>query len=229
MSETKRIAIIDKDWNNVLLTVRPTLDDPTKNGVVICNPDGSKIWGGSGWLTNPVSYIDFNTTLTISDQEWRLKWNMDDGCLEVGMPGWNVNLQIWLESFLPRRVKNTTGWDLTNGTFVYINGSDWTNPTVWVASNADTSSDSTIAMLTEDVADNQKGWATTFGIVRDINTSAFSAWSLLYLWTSGWFTTTKPTSPNHAVKVWYVIRQHATQWEVFVTINLPLSLYFFSS
>ncbi len=39
MSEVKRIAITDKDGNNALMSVVQSVDDPTKNGIVILNSD----------------------------------------------------------------------------------------------------------------------------------------------------------------------------------------------
>ena len=51
--ETVRTAITDWEWNNKLLSVVQSTSDPTKYGLVICNPDGSPIgWGitdGDKW------------------------------------------------------------------------------------------------------------------------------------------------------------------------------------
>lgn len=45
--ETVRTAITDWDWQNKLLSVVQSINDPTKYGLVICNPDWSRIlWGG---------------------------------------------------------------------------------------------------------------------------------------------------------------------------------------
>ena len=43
MTETVRVAIIDWEGNDVLVSVVPTQDDPTKNWLVVCNADGSAI------------------------------------------------------------------------------------------------------------------------------------------------------------------------------------------
>jgi hypothetical protein len=51
-------------------------------------------------------YIQFDTTWADGTAEGRLQWNIDDGTLEVGMPGGNVNLQIGQE--LIYRARNTT-------------------------------------------------------------------------------------------------------------------------
>ena len=44
MTETERVAIVDKDWNNVLVSVVQCTDDPTKNGIVAVNADWTNIW-----------------------------------------------------------------------------------------------------------------------------------------------------------------------------------------
>jgi hypothetical protein len=69
-------------------------------------------------------YIQFDTTWADGTAEGRLQWNIDDGTLEVGMPGGNVNLQIGQE--LIYRARNTTGSTIPNGTVVYPNGSQGT-------------------------------------------------------------------------------------------------------
>lgn len=59
MSEVKRIAITDKDGNNALMSVVQSVDDPTKNGIVILNSDWTTI--GSTITLSQVS-TNSNTT-----------------------------------------------------------------------------------------------------------------------------------------------------------------------
>lgn len=67
------------------------LDDP--DGLAIAHADG-------------VDWIQFDTTYVDGFVEGRLQWNSDDGTLEVGMPGGNVNLQIGQETLV--RVRNAS-------------------------------------------------------------------------------------------------------------------------
>lgn len=53
--EVIRKAIVDWDWNNILASVVQSTSDPTKYGIVICNPDWSPIspWG---WVKTIVAW-----------------------------------------------------------------------------------------------------------------------------------------------------------------------------
>jgi hypothetical protein len=53
------------------------------------------------------NYIQFDVTYVDGQSEGRLQWNSEDGALEVGLPGGNVNLQIGQEHVV--RVRNITG------------------------------------------------------------------------------------------------------------------------
>ena len=43
MTETVRVAIIDWEGKDILVSVVPTQDDPTVNGIVVCNADWSSV------------------------------------------------------------------------------------------------------------------------------------------------------------------------------------------
>lgn len=179
----------------------------------------------SGDLTNLTS-IQWDLTTVDTPAEGLMYWNDDDSTLNLGMPGGNVNLQIGQEMLLPRKVKNTSGSDMVNGDLVYISGGDGVNAYVTLAkADAETTSIGTIAMLTEDIANNQFGFATTLGLVRGetaqpIDTSSWSPGTMLYLSaaTGGASTNTRPVAPNHGVSIGVVFRQHATEGIVLVRI-----------
>lgn len=82
--ETVRKAIVDWDGWNKLVTVVPTIADPTKFGLVICNADWSPIstwWGWTGdvvWpassIDNRVVFFDGITGKLIKDNNISLSW-----------------------------------------------------------------------------------------------------------------------------------------------------------
>jgi hypothetical protein len=191
---------------------------------------GAAVWtsGSGGGLTNPVEYIDFSTSGTATpNTEGRLSWNPDDGTLNVGLPGGNVVLQLGQEQLVPRRVKNNTASNMLNGQLVHIVGGDGNNAYIELAkADSEATSANTIAMLTEDIAAGQKGYATISGLVRGdalqpIDTSAWTPGTVLYLsaTTAGAFTNTQPVAPNHLVKIGQVFRQHATEGAIIVAID----------
>lgn len=221
-----------------------TFNDP-KQSVRLIKQDG-QVWfeyfgGEDKVLINPriaeminarlgVQYIDFDEIPPEDIQERRAQWSSTEETVGIGMPGGNVTMNIGMELFVPRRVENKTGVDLKNGQFVYISSGSGNNVRISLAkADAHATSENTIAMLTEDIDDNAKGYATTFGIVRGdssqpIDTSSYPAGTKIYLSESvaGGFTDTLPPHPNYLVSVGQVFRQHATEGAILVNIESPV-------
>lgn len=162
--------------------------------------------------------IQFSLAPTVSAAEGRLRWNSDDGTLELGMTGGNVNLQIGQENLI--RAKNTSGSLIANGKVVYINGGSGSQPTISLADADSLSTAVAIGMATEDIANDQFGYVTTAGLVRGINTAAYSAGMILWLTDNGDFSSTRPTPPRFNVVVGQVIRQHATEGVIYAKIDI---------
>jgi len=169
-----------------------------------------------------VGYLDFDLVNGIAQSEGRLKWNADDGTLEIGMAGGNVNLQLGQEIYLPRG--KAIGSDIDNGKLVYISGASGFKPELTLAkADVSATSKSTVAMATEDISQNSNGYYTAFGLVRDVPvpTATFSDGDILYLsaTTAGAFTNVSPVSPNRIIRVGYVITAHNTEGIVFIDIQ----------
>ena len=168
-----------------------------------------------------VDYIDLNLLSTTVGAEGRFKWNADDGTPEIGMPGGNVNLQIGQEMLTPRA--KAVGSDIDNGELVYVSGASGSKPEMTLAkADALATSECVIAMATENISQNQNGYFTAFGLVRDVNTDpvTYSDGDILYLSaaTAGAYTNVKPTSPNYAIKIGTVIKAHATEGIIFIAV-----------
>lgn len=166
------------------------------------------------------NYVQLDTlAATPGGAPGRIVWNDVDGTLEFQMKGGNVTQQIGQE--LPILVKHADNTGLTNGKVVYQVGSDGTNITVRYASAlTENASSKTFGVMTEDASGGAKAFCTTFGLVRDINTSALTEGSIIWLSeTAGEMTTTRPTQPANGVVVGRCIRQHATQGVVFVSVQ----------
>lgn len=131
---------------------------------------------------------------------------------------------VWVDNSaetLTATVRNETGATLTKGTVVYINGASGNKATVTKASAAsEAASSKTFAILKDDILDQQNGTAVTVGLLKGIDTSAFTAGANLWLsTTAGQITQTPPTSPDHAVFLGNATRIHATQGEIEVRIQ----------
>jgi hypothetical protein len=173
-------------------------------------------------------YVDFDTAAAPASAVGRLAWNDQDGTLDLGVKGGNVNLQIGQEQLI--RIVNKTGASLLEANYqcVKISGAQGQRPKVALAqANNDANSADTIGLVTETIPDNQEGFVTTSGIVRNIDTTGSlqsESWNdgdVLYLsgTTAGRLTNVKPQAPTHTVIVGFVIHAHATQGKIFVKVD----------
>ena len=136
------------------------------------------------------------------------------------MKGGNVTQQIGMEQVL--LVKSATNSGLAEGKVIYATGSDGVNITVdYATATGETTSSKTLAVMTESVTGGNKGYATTFGLVRGLNTNGMTEGAAVWLSPtgSGNMTTTKPSSPDHLVFIGYCLRANANNGVVFVNIQ----------
>lgn len=162
------------------------------------------------------------TTLTLNPTgeqiaAGELSWNVVDDTMNLTME-YGVTQQIGQETYA--RVGNTTGVTIPNGTVVGFAGAT-TDALLVTPYIADGSMPSLYALgvMTHDLPDSgQKGYCTTWGFVRDLNTSAFAAGDVLYAspTTAGALTKVKPTAPNNVIPVAACIVSHATAGVIFV-------------
>jgi hypothetical protein len=152
-----------------------------------------------------VSSIVFGTDTSLT-------WNATDFTLDMPLNG--VTIQLGQETVA--RVLNNTGSTLLNGKVVRVTGASGQRLTAALADNtSDLTSATILGIMTQDVLNNQQGFATLAGLVRDLNTSSFTEGDVLYLGSSGGITNVKPVTPLHLVTVGYCVRSHATEGSIF--------------
>jgi len=124
------------------------------------------------------------------------------------------------------RARNNTGSTITNGSVVYINGALGQNPTIALAKADSITTCEVIGMATHDIPNNTVGKVTTFGLVNDLDTSAFSDGAVIYVSasTAGLITSTVPSSPNFNAFVGVIAHSHVTQGKIFIHPASPISL-----
>jgi len=149
--------------------------------------------------------VSFNTTITNTLSEGQLGWNSEDGTLDVGMAGGNVTLQIGQEDYI--RARNESGAALTNGWVVYQTGFSGNKPLIDVHNGGH----APLGIATENIPKNNNGYVTLRGLVRDVNTSAYSLNAELYASTNGPAITNSPAYPTDAFQVGRVAKVHATE------------------
>jgi len=165
--------------------------------------------GGTGNTTGTsvigeTDTLSFKTTGQTTDAlaTGELRWNGVDKTLDLKLAG-DVTLQIGQESNI--YVHNAQGAIIPNGSVVYISGSTAVTggvvPAVSIATNANTTAKKTLGVATQEIPVNGYGYITTQGLVRGLNTSAYTAGTSLYLSTGGALTTTEPTHPATSVRI----------------------------
>ena len=131
----------------------------------------------------------------------------------------DVILQIGQEQWL--RAKNNTDSIILNGRVVRINGATSNLPTMTLGqANDPETTDNLIGVTTHDVEKNTIGIITTFGLVRDLDTSAFSPGDIIYLDADnpGEFTNIQPIYPNYIIKIGTVVMADSVNGSIFVNI-----------
>ncbi len=166
-----------------------------------------------------VNGLTFNTSPTSPPTATgAMAWDNGDGTPYVVLNA-NTSLQLGQENIA--KVYNGTGVTIAKGSVVAVSGAQGQRPSVVLAdSDSEALSAPTLGIAAEAIANGAEGFVCTFGLVRGLNTSAFTAGQPIYLSsTAGAFTTTKPVAPQHTVALGWVISINASSGEVFVNIN----------
>ncbi|MCK5606091.1 hypothetical protein KAR91_29600, partial [Candidatus Pacearchaeota archaeon] len=161
------------------------------------------------------AFIQFDISNGLAAAEGKLKWNATDGTLEVGMPGGEVNLQIGQEELI--RVRNVTGVTIVNGAAVRISGVSGNHPTIDLSDANDPAKAGMIGLATEDIVDDAYGYVTTSGMVRDLNTLAWSVADRLFVsQTPGVLTNVYPSGTDRIIFAGIVIKDSETEGQIWV-------------
>jgi len=134
----------------------------------------------------------------------------------------DVTLQLGQEEFL--RVRNNTGATIQNGTAVLINGAHGNSaPTVSGAIATSEASSQVVGLATHSIEDNSFGYVTTYGIVRDVDTSAFSAGDEIFLSATqiGSGVAVAPVIPNYKISLGHVINSASSNGSILVQVGNP--------
>ena len=178
-------------------------------------------------------YIDLPEDGPHVTQARRVQWNQDDGTMDVGLYGGSV-LQVGQE--LMFYAKNTSGSTIANGTPVMFTGTVGASGKLTfglAVADGSVPADYMMGVATQDIADNDFGYVTSFGLVRGFNTTGApygEVWAdgdLLYFnpATPGTWTNVQPQAPNIDVPVAVVINAGSGgSGSIFVRMTVAESL-----
>ena len=172
-------------------------------------------------------YIDLRQNAPYTDSIGRLAWNNTDQTANLGMD-YGVVQQIGQETYA--RVTNTTGVTIPNGSVVGFAGA--TADAISVAPYLADGAQSTLYVLgvmTHDLPDSgERGYCTTWGFVRGLDTSGFSVGDILYAspFVAGALVNFKPTAPDNVIPVAACIASDALDGVVFVRPTVTQMQYY---
>jgi hypothetical protein len=167
--------------------------------------------------------LSFNTAAAVVVAEGEMAWNATDGTVDLGMGGGLVTLQLGQEDLV--RIHNSSGVEIPDGAAVAISGSQGQRIKGELA-DADAPGVATqvIGIATQAIPHGSEGFVTTRGLVRDIDTSGWTAGDELFVSTTpGVLTNARPSAPASGVRVGWVVKKSATG-SVYVTVDTGLHL-----
>ncbi len=136
--------------------------------------------------------------------EGRVFYDAENHCVTVYNDESEISLQVGQEEYI--RIRNVTGSTITNGSPVYITGAQGQHTTVDLATATEELKSEAVGIATHDIENNSFGYITTFGLVRGINTNAFTEGDELFVSvTDGELTNTSPIAPNYKTSVGHVV------------------------
>lgn len=162
--------------------------------------------------------IDYDTTQPVpSYLKGRVFWHPTDETLTLMTSYPDVMLNMGQEMHLPKYLNNS-GSTILNGSVVFINAS---NEIQLAKADKPLTAERTIGVATHDIPTGTYGIATTFGLVKGLDTSTCSSGAILYLsaTTAGAFTETKPEHPNYIIKIGHCGTSHLTDGNILVNVT----------
>lgn len=153
-----------------------------------------------------------------------LQWNEVEDTLNIIHADGSVSQQVGFETYM--RVRNVTGSTIPNGTCVSFAGvGDEIQIAPFIA-NGTVDNLYFVGVTTKDMADGEIAPVTTYGKVRGLDTSAYTAGQILYAspTVAGGLTVTRPTAPDEVVVVAAVLVADAANGEIMVRPTIPMGL-----
>lgn len=156
-------------------------------------------------------YIDLPVAGPHVTHARRIQWNGDDGTVDIGLNA-DVTLQVGQETHY--FAKNTSGATIPNGTPVIVTGTIGASGKLEIApalGDGSVEQRYFIGAATQDIADNDFGYVTAFGLLRGFDTSAWADGDLLYVsdTVAGDWTDTEPSAPSWRQAQAIVVHAHS--------------------
>ncbi len=190
---------------SVVLNTSPLLITPTLSGATV---------------DNAAPYLNFTPTTAPTYLEGRLFYDSAAHTLNYYNDNSQMSVNIGQENVI--RVRNQTGSTIPEGSVVYINGATGNTPTISLAIATAFATADIIGVATTTISNNGFGYATTSGLVNDLNLSAFTEGQAVFVspTTPGALTATEPVAPNYSVQVGVVLRANPSNGTLLVSVQM---------
>jgi hypothetical protein len=183
--------------DNALARFDSTTGKIIQNSVGILDDSGNLT--GINSITDP-DYVTFNTGYATGLTTGQLGWDSTNNSLAFGMANGNIVQHIGEDQYLYIKASAT----ITKGQVIMFTGSVGASG-VLTGAPATGITDGTyiIGVAAEAIANNAFGFVQTFGVITNVNTSAFADGDILWYDPSvtGGLTATKPSAPNIKAQV----------------------------
>jgi hypothetical protein len=183
--------------DNALTRFDTTTGKLIQNSVITVSDTGAI--AGATTITD-INYVDFNTGYATTITTGQLGWDSTNNSLAFGMAGGNIVQHIGEDQYLYIKASAT----ITKGQVIMFTGSVGASG-VLTGAPATGITDGTyiIGIAAEAIANNAFGFVQTFGVLTNVNTSAFADADILWYDPSvtGGLTATKPSAPNVKAQV----------------------------
>ena len=197
------------------------LPGDTNTFVFVTYPASGAVHTSGNRCVVDIDGINFNVGAAPTYTEGRIFYDNQNHALAVYNDEPDITLQVGQEEFL--RVRNNTSGTIFNGEAVRILGSQGTHVTVEKAIATGDFVAQAVGLATHDIENNSFGYVTTYGVVRDLDTSDFNDGDEIFLSpeVSGGLTGVSPIAPNYKLSLGHVVRSHPTVGQVVVKPSTP--------
>jgi hypothetical protein len=156
-----------------------------------------------------VDGVQFATAPTSTVGTAKTVWDTTNSCPSVGL---NSSVISFLGTDLHLKVYNPTASGMTIMQVVRQSGASGTRLNVQLAlADSDTTSATSIGVVAQSIASHGEGFIQTAGLLQGVNTNAYEEGDTLWLSasTAGLITNSRPSAPNHGVRIGYCIKKSA--------------------
>lgn len=169
-------------------------------------PEGSNLYFTTSRVASAIAsnlstgYIDLTTTSAPAHSEGRIFYDTGNNALAVYNDVADITLQVGQEEWI--QVFNNSGDTILNGTPVYLTGESAGIPTISPTDPSGDASAYCIGLTTHDISNNNNGYVTVRGLVRDIDTSTLTAGAHVHVGIgTGVLSTSAPTYPYYTTDI----------------------------